>query len=70
MVVAALASFAISSGAWIFLGIFNATGFWIASVSAAFLGAMIGWASGKNLIATLAATLLLRGVILFFAVNG
>ena len=68
--VAALASFAISGGAWIFLDIFNATGFWIASISAAVLGSMIGWASGKNLIMTLAATLLLRGAILFFAVNG
>ncbi len=70
LIVAAFASFAISSGVWIFLDIFNATGFWVASISAAFFGAMIGWASGKNLIATLAATLLARGAILFFAVNG
>lgn len=70
MVVAALASFAISSGAWILFGIFNATGFWVASISAAVLGALIGWVSSKNLIMTLAATLLVRSAILFFAVNG
>ena len=70
LLLAAILSLGISSAVWLLLDVFHPLGFMLASIGAAFLGALAGWAGGKYLVTTLSATLLLRGAILFFAVGG
>ncbi len=70
IVLAVFLSFGISIAFWVVFDIFNPVFFWVASTIAAVLGAFIGWAGGRYLAVTFAATLLARAGILFFALGG
>ena len=69
LLLAAVLSFGISLAAWRFLDVFELTPFILVSTSATILGALAGWASGKYLITTFAATVLLRSAVLYFAIG-
>jgi len=70
LLLAAALSFGVSTAVWKLLDIYDPTGFIVASASAAVIGALAGWYSGRLLATTLFATILLRGAILFFAIGG
>ncbi len=70
ILLAAFISFGISVAVWMLFDIFDPVFFWVASTIAAVLGALVGWAGGRYLATTFAATLLARAGILFFALGG
>lgn len=63
-------SFTISILLWVAPGIFDAAGFWTASLAAGLAGAAAGSIAGRNIIVTLAMTVIVRMAILYFALNG